>query len=84
MAPHRFPANGVTHPLERSRFSLGPKATGHLFKTGLGESGDRTEQNSLAGLFDREFGARPPSPGIAYALGQYDLALGRKPRGLHW
>jgi hypothetical protein len=61
MAPHHFPANGIAHPLGRSRFALGPQTTGHLFEIGTGETGSGTEHDSVAGFFDCEFGARPPS-----------------------
>jgi hypothetical protein len=60
MASHYFAANGSTHLRGRFRFATGPQATCHLFEIGFGETGGRAEQDSIASLFDCEFGARPP------------------------
>jgi hypothetical protein len=83
MAPHRFPANGIMHPLGRVGLALGPQTTGHLFESGLGETGDMTDQNSTAGFLGSEFGVRPRSKGSSDSHRQRDLAIGRMPRCIH-
>jgi hypothetical protein len=83
MASHYFPDNGSTHLRGRFRFAPGPQTAGHLFEIGIDEMGGRAEQDSVAGFFDFEFRARPPSPRFPDALRHNDLALGRKPCGFH-
>src|ERR1035438_3152669 len=83
MTARHLPANGGAHLRERLRFALVRQAAGHLVETGIGETAGGAEQNSAAGLFDRELRPQRPRLGSTYALRQNDLPLGRKPRGFH-
>jgi hypothetical protein len=83
MAPHYFPANGGAHLGRRFRFALRPQTASDLFESGIGEMRRGTEQNAFSSVFNSEFRARPPRPGVTDALRQYDLAFGRKACGFH-
>jgi hypothetical protein len=83
MASRHFPVNGGWHLSGRFRFALGSQTAGYRFKIGLREPCRWTKQDAVAGFFDREFGARDPSPRDSDTFRQDDLPFCRKTRGLH-
>jgi len=83
MASPHFPDNGGTFLAWRFRFAAGPQTAGYLVEIRGWEMGRGAEQNPISDLFDLEFRARSPRPGIPDAFGQDDLALGRKSCRFH-
>jgi hypothetical protein len=69
MTPHHLAPNGRMHLRYGLRLALAPQAAGYLIETGFREAASGTQQNSIAGFFDSEFGTRRPGSGGADVLG---------------
>jgi hypothetical protein len=83
MAPNYLTSNGRIHLSRGLRLAPGPKTTDNLVEIGFRKTVGGTQQNSIADIFHRELGARPPGSGGPYILGQNDLTFRGEPRSFH-
>jgi hypothetical protein len=84
MTPNHLALTGSVHLRHSFRLAFGTQTAGDLLQIRFWKGAGGAKQNSIAGFFDRELGARPPQAGSTYVLGQDNLALGGEPGGFHW
>src|SRR5450432_293210 len=60
MTPIHLAPDGSTHLRKGCRFAFRPQTAGNVVEIGLGKEAGGTKQNSTAGLFNGELGARSP------------------------